>query len=61
MENSSEYWADKDFYFFRKREVNVEPLKTQAENRLDITDTLSSSVLYQKIIILHTTRVRDNT
>ena len=50
------------FTLFRKRAVNIQPLLTQAENRLDITDTLSS-LNYQKIIpsriILHTARVRD--
>ena len=41
------------FTLFRKRAVNIEPLKRQAENRLGITDTLSSSELSGENTIPH--------
>ena len=41
------------FTLFRKKVVNIEPLKMQAENRLDITYTLRSFERSEKTTIPH--------
>ena len=41
------------FASFRKKAVDIEPLKTQAENRLDITDPFSSFEGLEETTIPH--------